>query len=160
MKTKSLSSTCNLLCLALLLGCADCALAAQGSAGSHLRDIKGLWLPSFFCSNMVLQRDHPIPVWGWADPDDEITVTFAGQTKTARASAGGAWRVDLEVMPASAESRTLTVVSKAGRRLAMENVLVGDVWVLSGDFGVYAEMFASAAPLRNWRLRITPRCDC
>ena len=53
--------------------------------------------------NMVLQRGRPVPVWGWADPGEKVTVEFGGQTKTATAAADGTWRVDLEPFTASTE---------------------------------------------------------
>ena len=133
-----------LLSFALLVGLAIPA-SAELAAGSQLRSLTGLWLPSFFGNSMVLQRDQPVPVWGWADSGDEITVAFAGQTKTVCAATNGAWRVTLDAMPASAKPRDMLVRSKNGnRQLKLENILIGDVWLLSGDFGAYWEMFSSA----------------
>lgn len=98
-----------------------------------------------FGDNMVLQRDQPVPVWGWADPGEQITVTFAGQTKKIIADAKGNWRATLDAMPASAEPRDLVAQSsKSPRRVKFANILVGEVWLLSGDFGVYYETFACA----------------
>jgi hypothetical protein len=62
-----------------------------------------------FADRMVLQRDVPAPVWGWARPGEKVTVEFAAQTKTAVADANGKWIVRLDPMPASAESRALMV---------------------------------------------------
>src|SRR5437868_10969056 len=69
-------------------------------------------LPQMFADNMVLQRDQPVPVWGWASAGDEVSVSFAGQTKTVRADGRGAWRVTLDAMPASAEPRELTAKAR------------------------------------------------
>ena len=102
-----------------------------------------LKLASTFTDHMVLQREMPVPVWGKADPGASILVEFAGQRKTGVADSNGRWRVDLEPMPASFESRSLTVSAskhKAVNRLELSDVLVGEVWICSGQsnmqFGV------------------------
>jgi sialate O-acetylesterase len=86
-------------------------------------------LPGFFTDNMVLQRDKPAPVWGWAEPGEEVTVEFAGQKKTVTADEHGRWMVRLDAMEASAEGRVLAV----GESVKLSNVLVGDVWLCSGQ---------------------------
>ena len=60
-----------------------------------------------FADNMVLQRDRPVPVWGVADPGEKVTVSFAGQTKSALADKDGKWSVSLDAMPASKDGRML-----------------------------------------------------
>ena len=88
-------------------------------------------LPSVFGDNMVLQRDMPAPVWGWAEPGEEVTVTFAEQTKSTTAGADGRWRVALDALEASAQGRELVV--QGANRIVFNNVLVGEVWVCSGQ---------------------------
>jgi sialate O-acetylesterase len=92
---------------------------------------------SLFTDHMILQREQPVPVWGWADPGEEITVEFAGQKKTAKADGGGKWIVKLDPMPASAEPRELTVSSTNPeskiQNPKLTDVLVGDVWLCSGQ---------------------------
>jgi sialate O-acetylesterase len=80
---------------------------------------------------MVLQRDRPLPVWGWADPGEEITVQFGDTTVKTRADDKGAWSVKLPPRGADGTGRTLTVSGK--NRVALEDVLVGEVWVGSGQ---------------------------
>jgi len=141
---KNLTVACLLLGLALPCGMVAHASDSGLAVGTQFRDMTGLWLPGIFGDNMVLQRDQPVPVWGWADAGDEVTVTFAGQTKSVAAATNGAWRVLLDPMPASSEPRELRVVSKISKRqVKVANILVGDVWLLSGDFGVYAAMYAA-----------------
>jgi sialate O-acetylesterase len=98
-----------------------------------------LRVPGVFTDHMVLQREMPVPVWGWAKPGEEVTVEFAGQKKTAKADANGKWMVKLDSMPASAESRDLAIASPSGS-LHLGDVLVGDVWLCTGQsnmgFGV------------------------
>lgn len=88
-------------------------------------------LPLIFSDHMVLQRDIPIPVWGWADAGEEITVIFGTDRVTTKADANGKWRVNLEKMGANARPQTLTVKGK--NTIKFEDVLVGDVWVCSGQ---------------------------
>lgn len=93
-----------------------------------------LKLAALFADHLVLQRDKPVPVWGWADPGEKITVEFAGQSKTATADASGKWLAKLDPLAASAEPRTLTVRSdKPGRQIEVSDVLVGEVWLGSGQ---------------------------
>ena len=85
-----------------------------------------------FDNNMVLQRDKPVKVWGWAAPQEEVKVEFGGQTKTAVANAGGEWMVHLDPVGASSVSREM-VISGKDSPVIFHNVLVGDVWVLGGQ---------------------------
>ena len=91
-----------------------------------------------FASNMVLQRDRPVAIWGWADPGQQVSVTFAGQTVTAAAGAAdpsspgrGRWTATLPPMPAEMVPRDLTIVGP--NRIVLANVLVGDVWICAGQ---------------------------
>jgi sialate O-acetylesterase len=91
-------------------------------------------LAKVFGSNMVLQRDRPAPIWGAATPGDTLTVTFAGQTHTATADKKGNWRITLTPLKASAKGRPLAVQSTIdNRQSTIEDVLVGDVWLCSGQ---------------------------
>ncbi|MGL4401321.1 MAG: sialate O-acetylesterase [Luteolibacter sp.] len=104
-------------------------LALHGT--SHAADLK---LATILSDHMVLQRDKPLPVWGWADAGESITVEFAGQKKSAVADAKGKWQVKLDPLKASAESRSLVVQSgKPDRKLEVVDVLVGEVWLGSGQ---------------------------
>ena len=88
-------------------------------------------VPSIFGSRMVLQRGQANPVWGWAAPGEKITVTFAGQKHTATAGKDGAWRVKLQPLKANAKGQTLTI--QGSNKLELIDVLVGEVWVCSGQ---------------------------
>jgi len=67
-----------------------------------------------------------VPVWGWADAGEKISVTIAGQTKSTTADADGKWLVKLDALPASTESRSLTVIGNAAS-VRISDVLAGDV---------------------------------
>jgi sialate O-acetylesterase len=104
-------------------------------------------MPPFFGDNMVLQRDIPLNVWGWADKGEKVTVSFMGQEKTAIAvddgnpssskdSAAARWIVKLDPLKAASTPQTMTVSSSQiskSPNLQFKNVLVGDVWICSGQ---------------------------
>ena len=91
-------------------------------------------LASPFTSHMVLQCDMKVPVWGTAKPGEAVTIEFAGQKKSATAGTDGRWRMELDPMKASAESRTFRVVgSKTATPVELGDVLVGEVWLASGQ---------------------------
>ncbi len=93
-----------------------------------------LELAAIFSDHLVLQQEKPVPVWGWADPGEQITVEFAGQRKTVTAGADGKWTVQLDPLAASAESRELVVQSKIrNQKSRISDVLVGEVWLGSGQ---------------------------
>jgi sialate O-acetylesterase len=95
---------------------------------------------------MVLQRDHTLPVWGWARPGASVEVRFAGQFHTARAGEDGRWRLQLDPMPASREPRELVVVSEDGaQQRAFEDVLVGDVYLAGGQSNMAIDLASSQA---------------
>ncbi len=87
-------------------------------------------LPKIFGNNMVLQRDTPIKVWGWADARERITVQFDKQTRSVRAGRDGKWEVTLDAVPYGGPYQ-LDVKGK--NAISFTNVLVGDVWVCSGQ---------------------------
>ncbi len=110
---------------------------------------QGLCVSNLFQSNMVLQRDKPIAIWGWADPGEKVTVTLAGQQATATAAADRSWKVTLAPMPVQTRPLTLTVQGK-DKTLTLDNILVGDVWVLGGQ----SNMEFPIAKVENGELEI------
>ena len=93
---------------------------------------QGLCVSNVFQTNTVLQREKPLNIWGWAEPGEEVTVSFAGRQARAKAAADRSWQVTLQPMSANSTPQTLTVQGK-DRTLTLENILVGDVWVLGGQ---------------------------
>ena len=88
-------------------------------------------LPAIFGDHMVLQQDGKIPVWGWADPGEKVAVTVGTDTADATAGADGAWRVELAPLPTNATPVTMTIAGK--NTLAFQDVIVGEVWLASGQ---------------------------
>lgn len=89
-------------------------------------------LARVFADNMVLQRDKPVKIWGWAKSGTRLSVVFAGQRREAVA-ADGRWAVALAPMGASREPRRLVVHADGKEAQVCTNVLVGEVWILSGQ---------------------------
>ena len=88
-------------------------------------------VPSIFGSGMVLQREQVNPVWGWAAPGEKVTVSFADQKHSATAGKDGAWRVELQPLKANAKGQTMVIAGS--NKLEFNDVLVGEVWVCSGQ---------------------------
>jgi sialate O-acetylesterase len=88
-------------------------------------------LPAMFTDHAVLQRAMPVPVWGWAEPWAEVHVVIAGQTHTTKADDKGNWQVKLE--PLSVGEPLKLVVESGQERLQVNDILVGEVWLCSGQ---------------------------
>ncbi len=131
---KSITSKNALLSLAAAAG------LSLGFAPLHAE----VALASPFTDHMVLQREMKVPVWGTAEAGEQVTVEFAGQKKTAAAAADGKWRVDLDALTASAESRSVTITgSKTAQPVKLNDVLVGEVWLASGQSNMVFPVQAS-----------------
>ena len=104
-----------------------------------------------FRSNMVLQRDKPITIWGWAPVGSEVEVSFGKRSAIAKAAGEkGRWQVTFDSQPANSQGQELVV--KTGKEVVrMENILIGDLWVMNGQSNmafalkaVYQNTFESA----------------
>jgi sialate O-acetylesterase len=102
-----------------------CSLAGSLSLQA---DVK---MPAIFGDHMVLQQEAKIPVWGTAAPGEKVTVTAGDHTGSATAGADGKWRVDLE--PFAPNTPPLTVMVAGKNTLKLDDVLIGEVWVASGQ---------------------------
>jgi sialate O-acetylesterase len=87
-------------------------------------------LPALVGSNMVLQREKPIRVWGKANPQESITITFNNKTKTTTASTDGKWSV---ILPKMAAGGPYTMTLKGENTIVLNDILLGDVWLCSGQ---------------------------
>jgi sialate O-acetylesterase len=87
-------------------------------------------LPKIFTDNMMLQRDQPVRVWGWADAGEAVSVALGGKTATVKADDKGEWAVELAAFK-SGENMELAVKGK--NRLNFKKVIIGDIWVCSGQ---------------------------
>jgi sialate O-acetylesterase len=98
---------------------------ATVSQGAELK------MASVFGDHMVLQRQRPVCIWGAGEPGTTVKVTFADREGTCAVAADGHWQVRLEPLPAGGPYRL--VVSSADRRITLDDVLIGDVWLCSGQ---------------------------
>ncbi len=87
-------------------------------------------LPSIIGDNMVLQRDEELPIWGWDDAGADVSVTIGDAKATAKAGSDGKWMVKLPAMPAGGPH---TVTVAGSNTVTLKNVLVGEVWLCSGQ---------------------------
>ena len=115
--------------------CLTACLASQASAAE-------LKVASIFSDHMVLQRDRSISVWGTCDANATVEVDFKNQKKSATAGADGKWMVQLDVLKADGTGAELKVALKASpdKSVVIKDVLVGDVWLASGQSNMEWEM--------------------
>lgn len=112
----------SMSCWVMLMGV---ALVAAGTSAWPEVALNGM-----FGDNMVLQREMQVPIWGTAAPGEQVTVTACGQTKTTTAGTDGKWMVRLDPIETAA-SFTVTVTGE--NQIVLENVIMGDVWICSGQ---------------------------
>lgn len=122
-----------------------------------------LKIPAIISDHMVLQQQQANPIWGWDAPGTKVTVTFAGQTKSAQAGADGKWTVKLDPLPANETPQTLTIEGSNKREI--QDVLVGEVWMCSGQSNMgftlngdwNGDIEAAASKIPNLRLIKVPQ---
>jgi len=102
-------------------------LVVIAGAGVAMAEVK---VDRMFSDHMVLQQDMPVPVWGTAAPGEKVTVTFGGQSKQAEADKDGKWLVRLDALKLG-KPGTMTV--RGSNSVTFTDVLVGEVWVGSGQ---------------------------
>lgn len=114
-------------------------------AAAGLQAAENLRIPAVFSDNMVLQRDLEVPVWGWCSPGSKITVRFAGKEYNATAGNSGKWSTKLAASPASTTPSVLEI-EEGETKIKFKNVLIGDVWICSGQSNMEWSVKASANP--------------
>ena len=95
-------------------------------------------LPQVLSSNMVLQRDKPVRIWGFASASERVSVSFAGQLKTTVADASGNWKVVLDPLKTNSSPSVMTI--KGSNTVVLDNILVGEVWICSGQSNMEYQM--------------------
>jgi len=125
--------TTRIALVAALFFLAHSAHAAEMASEADSPPRPAIELGSPFCDNMVLQRDMEVPVWGWSKPGTKVAVEFAGQKKTAIAGQDGKWVVELSNLKASFEPAEMVITESTGKKVVLANILVGEVWMASGQ---------------------------
>lgn len=106
--------------------------------GMHSISRATIVLPKILGNNMVLQRGKLVPIWGTATAGEKVSVSFNGQQKNTVTGADGNWKVLLSPMLANANGQTLTI--QGTNTIKLENILVGEVWLCSGQSNMSYEM--------------------
>ena len=102
-----------------------------------------LHLASVFTDNMVLQRQCKVPIWGTADPGTSVDVRLGDSHATSASDAAGHWTLELDSLPANSKPQSL-VVTAGGSTVTRANVLVGDVWLCSGQSNMQMTLHEAA----------------
>ena len=108
-------------------------LAAAPAAGEEGPRKLTIELGAPFHDHAVLQRGMTAPVWGWSKPGTKVTVEFAGQKQSATAGEDGRWTAELKDLKASFEPAELVIREEGGKTETLSNILVGEVWMASGQ---------------------------
>jgi len=109
------------------------APAAEIAPGADPPRQPAIELGAPFCDNMVLQRQMAVPVWGWSKPGAKVTVAFSGQKQEAKAGKDGKWMVELNDLKAGFKPAEMVITESTGRTVTLKNILVGEVWMASGQ---------------------------
>jgi len=117
-------------------------------AGSVRQAAAEVRLAGIFADHMILQREQPVQIWGWAAKNEKVRVEFGGQTAETAAAGDGAWRVTLKPMEASKAGESLRVQS-GDQSIVIKDVLVGEVWHASGQSNMAMTVGAMARELAN-----------
>jgi len=94
-------------------------------------------IPGILSSNMVIQRDHAITVWGWADKGEKVSVSFNSVVKNIRADKEGKWKIILPQMQAGGPYQ---MEIKGKNTIKLDNIMIGDVWICSGQSNMQWEL--------------------
>ncbi|MFC6102085.1 sialate O-acetylesterase [Olivibacter domesticus] len=95
-----------------------------------LTSVAAIKLPKLISNNMILQRDHPIQIWGWAKPGENIKIKFNGHQRSIKANKAGNWHLLLPAMPTGGPYDMLI---EGENIIHLKNILLGDVWFCSGQ---------------------------
>ncbi len=102
-------------------------------------------LHPLFSDNAVLQRDRPLPIWGWTQPESSVEVEFDAQKQTARAGDDGRWTISLP-SHAAGGPHSLSVTSATGNSVTRKNLLFGDVWLCGGQSNMAYDLYGAKNP--------------
>lgn len=94
-------------------------------------------LPAVIGSHMVLQRDQPVPVWGWAAPSEKVIVRFADTNSHTQADETGRWKVALPNLAANSRPQSMYIEGSSGSRIELTDILVGEVWFCTGPSNIF-----------------------
>ena len=105
-------------------------------------------LPALFSDGAVLQCDQDLPVWGWGKPGEKVSVRFAGQAATTEVKPDGSWMVRLQPVKPSYKKHTM-VIKVGAHALELKNIVVGEVWLCSGQSNMMYTLEAISARTKD-----------
>jgi sialate O-acetylesterase len=114
-------------------------------------------LPKILASHMVVQRELPVHVWGMAVPGEDVSVSFRGESRSAKANWLGRWNIYLAPGAAGGPFQMTVRGGAAAQTITLDDVLVGDVWVASGQSNMEFEMRKAATAAQDLPLAGIPR---
>ena len=97
-------------------------------------------LPCFFADGMVLQRDQPIPIWGWAEPNEMVSISFQGKSYQTTADNNRQWKI---LLPSQAYGGPFEMLIQASNKIVIRDILIGEVWFCSGQSNMEYELYKS-----------------
>ena len=104
-------------------------------------------LPAVIGDHMVLQQDKPISIWGWAEPGEKVLVRLSSQEASARAGVDGQWSVTFPPFQAGESPLELVVHGDKSPEIVIRDILVGEVWVCSGQSNMEWPLSQTASPI-------------
>jgi len=133
------------LVLALLwvaAGCKKDLKVIPVTSNNNGAAINSLSLSSLFQDNMVIQRDKPVTIWGQVPANRQVTINVSWNPNTmlATADASGSWKISVPATAVNGSPQTITVTSPGYNSITVANVLIGDVWVCSGQSNMVMPM--------------------
>lgn len=130
------------------------APALQGSQGTG-ETITAVAKPAIelgspFTDHAILQREMPVPIWGRSEPGTKMTIAFAGQTKSGVTEKDGKWLVKLDPLTANATPQEMVISDSAGNKVTLKDILVGEVWICSGQSNMQYGWGKESHVMLNW----------
>lgn len=123
----------RLIILLVLVGVALAGMTPASAENETQLFPPAMKLGAPFADHAVLQHGMPVPVWGWGEPGETVTVEFAGQKKTATADEKGEWMLRLDPLKATAKPGVFSISGSKSTSVKLKDILVGEVWLASGQ---------------------------
>lgn len=111
-------------------------------------------LPKIIGHNMVLQQGRAVAIWGYGAAGEPVVVSFHGQAKKTTADVSGSWKIQLDPMPASSMPASMTIAGS--NTITLENILVGEVWLCSGQSNMEYTMRKNSKVVKTEAMKGAP----
>jgi sialate O-acetylesterase len=105
-------------------------------------------LPAIISSNMIIQQDRKVAIWGWADKGETVSLAIDNQNYSTKADQNGHWKISLQKLKAGAKVE-MTVNGTSGNSITVKNILVGEVWLCSGQSNMQWTLYPHHTVLNN-----------